>query len=277
MVTHRQLRGETVYNRGEIGRELYVVVTGEVRISITHLTDDRTQKAGQTFGDDCLCDLFEDYVLVAKDPYRRRDTATVTDDCELRFWTLVDLREICENFPSLRSELWILHSFFKSKRQRAIAASWRDKPDAGVSDSTVEIAERMKLKLLGSERNTGRAGVLPPLPNAPPSPGGEVATGDAGMDARVEKAQNERRLRELERHISSKVGIEIDKVTARLDQQTAKIDQLAKTLTAVAESLNVNPSYQPDPAPAASSGGDEQAENEARPRLPPRTRSRRQP
>eukprot|EP01043_Picozoa_sp_COSAG02_P020173 COSAG02_NODE_988_length_15440_cov_5.979271_11_plen_236_part_00 len=229
---------------------------------MTHLTEAKTKTSGQTFGEDCLCDLFEDRVAIAKDPYRRRDTTTVIDDCELRFWTLIDLYAICERFPSLRHELWLLHMLSTTKRQKAIAHSWEDNQDGQkISDSTVDIAERMKLKLSASKRNAGkRNALLPPLPNAPSPSGGEMV--DAESDAKMEKAQSEKRMRELEKNISIMVGKEVDQVTAR-------IDELAKTLTAVAESLNVTSTQQPDPVPSTS-GDDKQAENETR----RRTRSR---
>lgn len=205
-----------------------------MEVSLTAKTNDKIHLSGETFGEDCLADLFEEADVVETEPYRRRDTATAITDCELRFWTLESLHDICKDFPSLRSELWAVHTYFKTKRQKAIASTWTHDKDHEqvITANVVDVAERLRYKLAKSERSilpSTRHGLLPPLPNQWRSRGG--MDDDAKADTQMEKAQTERRLRELERTITGKIG-------AKIDEMTTRIDQLAETLATVVGSVS---------------------------------------
>jgi hypothetical protein len=60
------------------------------------------------------------------EPYKREDTAIATSDCELKFLTLDNLREVCNDFPSVRVEMWLLVQLFHTSRISAQVNQWND-------------------------------------------------------------------------------------------------------------------------------------------------------
>ena len=114
------MRGDVVYKRGEVGREIYIVIDGEIRINFAYSQEQQEASkdinTGSTFGEGCAEELFDMETVDASDhfhePYKREDSAVARTDCELRFLTLNDLKEVCVEFPSVRVQMWILVEFY---------------------------------------------------------------------------------------------------------------------------------------------------------------------
>lgn len=94
------MQDDLIYKRGEVGREIYIIVEGDVDIHYIEghqvSVEERKQLGiGATFGEGCAVELFETGDEGPTEAYKREDTAIARTDCELKFLTLDNLREIC--------------------------------------------------------------------------------------------------------------------------------------------------------------------------------------
>eukprot|EP01043_Picozoa_sp_COSAG02_P073932 COSAG02_NODE_14581_length_1257_cov_2.759067_1_plen_284_part_00 len=99
----KAMSGDLIYKHGEIGREIYIIIDGNIEISYTVEHDDSLQEvktlhAGATFGEGCASELFEmdlEDEEEIREVYKREDTAIAHCDCDLKFLTLDNLRDVC--------------------------------------------------------------------------------------------------------------------------------------------------------------------------------------
>jgi CRP-like cAMP-binding protein len=129
------MSGDVIYRRGDVGREIYIVIGGAVQISFGEAAPELVQvdaipgialggeliDVGGTFGEGCVCDLLmtDQQARNYREPYKRLDTAQATKDCDLKFWSQDDLQLVSTNFPSVLQHLQDLEAGFKRKAQRA--------------------------------------------------------------------------------------------------------------------------------------------------------------
>ena len=100
----KAMEGDMIYKNGEVGREIYIIIEGIVEIQYTgnyttSLAEMKKLKAGATFGEGCASELFEydDEDEGKREPFRREDTAVARTDCDLKFLTLDNLRDVCRS------------------------------------------------------------------------------------------------------------------------------------------------------------------------------------
>ena len=107
-----------------MGREIYIIIEGTVEVKYTAHDDggNRRLTNGNTFGEGCASELFDTSdageaalsraaSMASFKPievYKREDSAVAASDCELKFLTLANLREVCADYPSVRAEMWLL-------------------------------------------------------------------------------------------------------------------------------------------------------------------------
>lgn len=110
----KAMSGDLIYKHGEVGREIYIIIEGDVEINYTvendgSLQEVKTLSAGATFGEGCASELFEidhivdDHDSGIREVYKREDTAIARCDCDLKFLTLDNLRDVCRYTHALRA------------------------------------------------------------------------------------------------------------------------------------------------------------------------------
>lgn len=136
---------------------MYIILDGHIQVTYNDLSSEgatetiqKTVGPGDTFGEGCCAALFE--VLDDDDQqqvYTRVSSATAVDDCEMRFLTLDNLKEVCALYPSVRAQLWLLVQGFEREQSSAEIAHWNAQSDTNVTTSTVSIAKKLNEKLRG--------------------------------------------------------------------------------------------------------------------------------
>jgi cyclic nucleotide gated channel len=101
------MKDDTIYVKGEIGREIYIIMNGCVEISFEDGDREEIEK-GQTFGEGCLRELLRKSSKKAASDLQalpREDTAIAIQDTELKFLTLQDLQLVFDDYPLVRDTM----------------------------------------------------------------------------------------------------------------------------------------------------------------------------
>lgn len=235
------MAGDTIFKPGEVGREVYIILEGRVQVArpgvvTTEENGQKTLGPGATFGEGCCADLFD---IVDDDDkpvmYTREISAKAIDDCELRFLTLDNLKEVCALYPSVRSQLWLLVRGFAKERQDAEVAYWNANSDTEVTGSVVDIAKEFTTKLRVRRRSIGeyagdprspqiRSGSLTPLRTGSVS-GSSGSMRNLGATSSVDLAGEQ----------VQQLDVNIAKLEGRVNQLEAKLEGRVSKLEAVIE------------------------------------------
>lgn len=150
---YKAMSGDLVYNRGEAGREVYIIISGRVQVdflgeSATEVASKRIVEAGTMFGEGCCSALFD---LVDENDeeivYTRETSAWAIEDCEMRFLTLSDMRDVCSMYPSVRTQMWLLVQGFSQARNDAQVKHWNAHSGSETTDEVVMVAGEFGKKI----------------------------------------------------------------------------------------------------------------------------------
>jgi len=120
------MKDDMIYNQGEVGRELYIVMEGTV--GVAHADEPaHAVSHGEMFGELCLVELMafmankKHAAGQAPKNFVREDTATAWTDCDLKFLTLKDIQDVCSDFTTVSPALKTFYdSMLIQRKQRSL-------------------------------------------------------------------------------------------------------------------------------------------------------------
>ena len=116
MKPYHAMEDVPIFEPGQSGQQLFIIVSdAKVVISFDRheFETEDIKYQGDMFGEACLSTYFNPREDHQEHKYTRK--AVATTDCELRYLTDEDVREVCNGHADMRSELWRLHR--KERRQ----------------------------------------------------------------------------------------------------------------------------------------------------------------
>ena len=164
LMPYQATSNRPIYEPGDIGEEIYCIVD-DVEVKISFGADDKqpheTKRKGGLFGEGCLTQLFSG--STKNRVYKRNRRAEVSQDCELRYLTVRDIKHICERHGEVEAEIRKLHkaSVFNQDHDEVEILMKLEEISKGAAETSLTAVNKFARPVLSrSHRSMSKIGLV---------------------------------------------------------------------------------------------------------------------